>query len=452
MPLFREENFLVIHAGSKETLFLFGLKDLLMPPLYRIPTVVYLDKSSNEYHSANPLGEYEEIHPVQASRIVDVNAFNALLKFIMQSIIAKHPIVTTNHIPMLLIVPLVSYSRIAIENITKFVIETLELTAFNVLDLSIAASYGLGVTLSSVVVNIGHESTQVTPVIGGSVIKHGAKRIPFGGKTIEDELSRMLPRFTPEQIVALKESQIFEVLNDHQDSFYSMADLNDSNDSVDIAKIVTDDSALLDPTAKDEGEQKPNNELQNNSFSFKGETLTVGKERFQGTNKLVAAIAEAVFSSLESVPDTDKKQECYDNIIIVGGTSRIAGLKHAIVIKLIAEHLNKPLPHKEAKNELNGINSAIAAYQLTDDIGDSNADANAMQVPSSIKLAKIPDYFPEWKKPKEFGGAWADVYVLGGEIYLKQIFGANSNHGGDSFIDTDIYEERGPQAIWDVCL
>ena len=75
-----------------------------------------------------------------------------------------------------------------------------------------------------------------------------------------------------------------------------------------------------------------------------------------------------------------------------------------------------------------------------------------LQVPSLIKMAIVPDYFPDCKVPKEVRGAWADLYMLGAEIYAKQIYPTNSNHGGDSFLDTEIYEERGPQAIWDVCL
>lgn len=456
MPLFREDNFLVVHAGSQHTLFLFGLLDSLTTPQYKVPSVVYLDKAANEYRSTNTTGDLQAVWPVQGSRIVDVKAFQALLKFVLQTIIHKHPIITINQIPLLLIVPSISYSRNAIEQVTKFVFETMEFTAFNVLDLSVAVTYGLGATSSSLVINIGHESTQIMPVIGGTTIKFGAKRLPVGGRTIDEDLHKLLPQLSAQQVEALKCSDIYEVLNDHQDSFYSMADLseskNASDDEFDVAKMVTED----DGDKKTEDEQKSNNELQKNFF-VDPETdakVYIGKERFQGTARLVAAVAEGIFESLQHVPDLEKRQECFDNLAFVGSTCNINGLKQAIVLKLCEDYLTgPPVTRKKGKNDTTSINSAIAAYQLTDEAVESNGDhVGSLQVPYSIKMVKHPDYFPEWKKPKEKGGAWSDVFFLGGEIYAKQIYGANSNHGGDSFIDTDIYEERGPQAIWDVCL
>lgn len=460
MPLFREDNFLIVHAGSQHTLLLFGLLDLLTPPQFKVPTVVYLDKTANEYHAANTTGEYTEVWPIRAGRVVDVPAFEAFLKFVLQTIIHRHPIITINQIPLLLVAPLLSYSRSAIERVTKFVFETLEFTAFNVLDLSVATTYGLGATSSCLVVNVGHESSQIVPVVGGTAIKYAGKRLAVGGATIDEELRKLLPNLTSEQLFALKSSPIYEVLNDHQDSFYSMADLselkNASDDEFDVAKIVTEENGEKKLDKTDEDEQKPNSELQNNFF-LDPQTNTkvyVGKERFQGTARLVAALAEGIWESLQLVPQLDKRQECFDNIVFVGSTSNITGLKQAVVIKLCEDYLTKPqATKKKGKNDLNGVNSTLAAFQLTDDAVETTGElAGTMQVPYSIKLVKHPDYFPEWKKPKERGGAWSEAFVLGAEIYAKQIFGANSNHGGDSFIDTDIYEERGPQAIWDVCL
>lgn len=457
MPLFRDENILVVHAGSEHTLFLFGLLDSLTTPHYKIPTVVYLDASTNQYRASNPEGKYTEIRPIRGSRIVDVNAFQALLKFVFQTIIATHPILTINQVPLLLIIPSLSYSRAAVELISKFVFEVLEFTAFNVFDLSIAASIGLGATGSSLVINIGHESTQIMPVIASTCVKYAGVRLDVGGKSVDEDLAALLPQLSQDQIVALKTSSIYEVLSDHATSFYSRADLAESkttsDDEFDVAKIVTEENGqkkLLEEEEKVAA--KPNSELERNFFvDASGAKIFIGKERFQGTSRLVTALSEGIHEALLQVPDVEKRQECYDNLIFVGGTSNIVGLKQAVVIKLCVDYLTKPPPSKKKSKNDQSVNSAIAAYQQADDSGDTGAESSgAVQVPSSIKLVKHPEYFPEWKKPKEKGGSWADVYVLGGQIYAKQIFGANSNHGGDSFLDTDIYEEKGPQAIWDV--
>lgn len=445
----------MVHAGSQNTLFLFGLRDSLTPPQYKIPTAVFLDTQTNEYHLNNGNGSYHEIRPIKGSRIVDVPAFQALLKFIMQTIIEKHPIVTINLVPLLLVVPSLSYSRAAIEAVTKYVFELLELTAFNIVDLSTAASFGLGCTTSSVVVNVGHESTQIMPVINGSALKFAGKKLDVGGKTIDDDLKVLLPHLNAVQIEALKRSNIFEVLNDHQDSYYSMADLNEpqsSEEELDVAKMIT---ATDNNEVKNEENEKANNELQTNLFvdPVSGNSISVGKERFQGTLKLIAILTEEIYNCIERVPDLEKRQECYDNIIFAGHTVDISGFKQAIIIKLNEDYLAKPqVTKKKNRNEL-GINSAIAAYQLTEETQEGPSEHNKLlQVPSLIKMAKVPDYFPEWKVPKEIGGSWADVYILGAQIYAKQIYATNTNHGGDSFLDTEIYEESGPQAIWDVCI
>lgn len=465
MPLFREENFLVVHTGSQYTLFSFGLRDSLAPPQYRIPTVVYLDESNNEYRASNT-GGLVEIRPIKGGRIKDILAFQALLKFILQTVVSNHPILTINQIPLLLILPSLSFSRDSIEKITQYVFESLELTAFNILDLSIASTFALLATSSSVVVNVGHETSQVMPVIGGSCVKFAGRRVEIGGKTIDDELKRLLPSFSDAAITALKTSPIFEVLNDQQQgSFYSLDDLkddtkNDAQDgNIDVAKIVTEEN---DPIKTENPEQeedpKPNNELEKNWFKDPASEgrIYVGKERFQGTDKFVAELAQAIYSSLLAVPDVDKRQECYDNIIFTGSTFQIQGLKQAVIFKLCELYLTTPPSEKGGKNKdgsENVVHSAIAAYQQGDDGNDTSAKTAAFsQVPHLIRLVKHPEYFPEWKKPKAKGGSWLDVYFLGGEIYCKQIFGTNSNHGGDSFIDTDIYDERGPQAIWDVVL
>lgn len=465
MPLFREENFLIVHTGSKHTIFSFGLLDSLSPPQYRIPTAVYLDKSTNVYHASNT-GGLEEIWPVRAARIVDIKAYQALLKFILQTIIAKYPILTINQVPLLLIVPSLSYSRLAIEQITRYVFETLEFTAFNVLDLSIASTFGLANMSSAVVVNVGHESSQVMPVIGGASIKHAGKRLEIGGKSINDELLKLLPHLSQAQITALKLSKIYEVLSDHSGSFYSLADLQENKNELaeefDVAKLVTEENqngvGVSDEKAEEEeteGEKKPNSELEKNWFKdpISGNKIYVGKERFQGTDKLVDALATAIYESLRAVPDLDKRQECFDNIILTGSTFHIEGLKQAVIIKICERYLVRPPSSKKGnKGAASSVNSAIAAYQQTDEAAEETKSAGPLQNPSLVRLAKYPEYFPEWKRPKQYGGSWLDVYFLGGEIYSKQVFGTNSNHGGDSFIDTDIYEERGPQAIWDVVL
>lgn len=463
MPLYRDDSFLVVHPGSQNTIFSFGLLDSLSPPQYKIPSVVYKDTSTNEYRSKREENESTliEIHPIKGSRIVDLDAFNHLLKIILQSVISNNPIITINQIPLLLVTPSLKWSRFDVEHVTKYVFESLEFTAFNILDLSIASTFAIGASTNSLVVNVGHESTQVVPVLGYQLVKFASKYLEnVGGITIDGELKRLLPHLNEGQINALKTSNIYEVLNDTEGSFYSFDALNTEKNDEDfdvasyVAKEEGGESQMDIDEKKEEEESKPNSELEKNYFldPVSNEKIYIGKERFQGTYKLVSQIVTAIHKTLTAIPDLEKRQDCYENLIFVGSTFNIPGLKRAIITKLIENHLIKPPSDASKTSDEDKVNSAIAAYQQSDDPYAANDNVALNQVPTTIKAVKYPDYFPEWKKPKETNGSWNDVYFLGGQIYSKQIFGANSNHGGDSFLDADIYEDRGPQAIWDVAL
>jgi len=460
MPLYKEENYLIVHPGSEHTLFSFGLQDSLAPPQFKIPSKVYQDENTKDYKATAAEG-LKEISPIADGKIVDLDGFNYLLKIILQSVISNNPILTINQIPLLLIVPSLSWSRIQIEYITKFVIESLELTAFNILDLSLASTFGIGSTANSLVVNIGHNNVQIVPIIGYQIVKFASKFLMgIGGSSIDAHIKKVLPNLTDQQIVDFKSSGIYEVMNDEQtQAFYNNAELkthpskpDEEEDDFDVAKLVTE----TENAETGEKQQEPvaaNNELEKNYFvdSKTQEKIWIGKERFEGTTELIQIIVDAIFASLSLIPDIEKRQECFDNLILVGSTFKIPGLKQQLVLKLAEKYLVTE-PQQPGETKQNGINSAIAAYQQAEELNESET-STLPQVPHSIKLAKYPEYFPEWKKPKDLTkSSWNDVYFLGAQIYAKQIFSSSSNHGKDLFVDSDVYEERGPQSIWDACV
>lgn len=447
MPLYREENFLVIHVGSEHSIFSFGLQDPLSPPEYKIPSVVYYNAETKQYSPTSG----QPVRPLQNSKIVNMEAFQYLLKVILQSVVAQNPIITILQIPLLLIAPSNVWSRSQIEHITKYVMESLEFNAFNIIDLSVACNFGIGNGSNLFVVNLGKSSTQFTTVINYQNLKFASKVVNYGSELINEELAGILPGMLSEQIEALKISPIYEVVVNDVNSFYSIADLNrvlegkNDEDQFDVAKLVIDNEQTSDTS-------KPNNELEKNSFVYNDQVLTVGKERFQGTTELLERLSADIYATLQKIPDIKKRQECFDNLIFVGSTFKIPGFKHALMTRLSYDFLVRS-PQQQAERTANGVNLAIAAYQQSDEVNDNHeGEFNLSQVPNSIKLAKFPDYFPEWKKPKSSGGSWDDVYFLGGQIYAKQIFGGNSNANGELFVDVDNYEEIGPQIIWTTSL
>ncbi|CAI5758491.1 unnamed protein product [Candida verbasci] len=434
MPLYKEENFLIINPGSRYTVFSFGLQDSLSPPQYKIPSIVYQDKSTKEFKSSGETDE--EIYPIKDSKLVNIDAFNFLIKLILQSIIKNHPILTINQIPLLILFPSLTWSNQSIEYLTKYIFENLEFTAFNILDLSLASTFAIGQSTTSLVVNIGYNTTQIVPIVNYQTIKFASKILNIGGNSLNQEIKNNSPNLTDEQVENLKISGIYEVLNETDFNAYNNIETNDLDDEemLDVSKIIDENK---DETKKDE---KPNKELEKNYFidSKTNEKVYVGKERFLGCESLINEISKAVYKSLAQIPDIDKRQDCYDNLIFIGSTFKIPGFKEALLIKLNEDYLVQEPPTDDHKLNSNGINSTIMKYQKNDDINENQIN-DISQVPNSIKMVKYPDYFPEWKLPKEQGGSWEDLFFLGGEIFAKQIFsGTTHHHGKEVFVSSDM--------------
>ncbi|KAI5966050.1 ARP9 [Candida margitis] len=459
MPLYKEDNFLIIQPGSEYTLFTFGLKDSLSPPQFKIPTTVYKEQGTNQYLSTAS-ETTTQINPIKQGKIVDLDAFNALIQIVLSSVIQQHPILTINQIPLLIIVPSLTWSKRQLEYITKFVFENLEITAFNILDLSLGATFGFANTVNSLVVNIAEDYIQVVPVIGYQSVKFAGEYIPGkGGVILDEDLRVKFPNFTSQQIEDLKFSGIFEFLLEGEESIGDIdpdADVEVEDPSeFDVAKVLTDENGKQKEQV-DEQQVKSNKELDKNYFidSSTQEKIWVGKERFTTESNLISIVGAAIYKTLLRINDLDKRQDCYDNIILVGSAVQVPGLKQKIYSHLVHEYLVKePVATNGAANSQHNINAAIAKYQQNEDAQEGESQSALSQVPYRIRFAKVPDYFPEWKLPKEKGGSWHDFFFLGGEIYAKQIFsGSSHHHNKELFVCSEMYEERGPQSIWDVSI
>ena len=68
------------------------------------------------------------------------------------------------------------------------------------------------------------------------------------------------------------------------------------------------------------------------------------------------------------------------------------------------------------------------------------------QTPTSIKLLKMPDYFPEWK---DFG--MEEAGFLGAQVAAKVVFVVDQGIS-KGFMSRTEYNELGPQGIHESCL
>ncbi|CDK24779.1 unnamed protein product [Kuraishia capsulata CBS 1993] len=444
MAPYKDDHYLIVQPGSQNTLVLFGLEESLTPPTFSIPTKVYRDANKPDYFHTSSEDESLAVYPIVKGEIVDIAAFNFFLRVIVKGILKSHPTLLLNQIALVLLASN-KWSRIAIETITQYVFETLLLTAFQVVPLALGGFYAYGGNINnSVVVDVGYEKSEITPIIDYQIVKSASVYVSIGGSSINEKLGKLLPKLSAETIEALKKSQIFEVLNeeDAKNSFFGtdgLADANPEDEGVlDIAAIVTSEKSTREILAEKEREKKKggakaeapksNSELEKNIFiDADGTEVEIGKERFQGSTELIESLVDGIYTALSKIQDSAKRQDCYDNIILTGATSKIAGFREELLFKLLVTYrLNSVAPvagqSQAFRNEYSTTSTALS------------------QVPQHAKFVKFPEYFSEWKRNHE------DAAFLGGQIIAKQIFGHGNS--GDFFFAKDDYLEKGPLGIW----
>lgn len=363
------------------------------------------------------------------------------------------------------------WSRLQVEGITQYVFETLRIPAFATLSTALAASFAYAVQ-DAVVIDIGKDKTEITPIAEYTPVTLSQRTIKCGSSSINKALEKILPNLTPSQVEYLKKSDIFEVLSEDaaKQSWFGinnpsgMPDSNPENDGiVDVAAIVTSgrtreilaqrekekEKEKLGQGGENSENEKANEDREFNTFIDANNTVVqVGKERFQGTQELVEKITIAVGEVLKHLDEANRRQECWDNVIIVGRGSSIKGLKEAVLYSLQSRYvISRPTMGSELPSMFNtsGYNtptgSGTPSYMQAQQPHLRGGQGHG-QVPVQIKISKTLDYFPEWKN---YG--WEEASFLGAQIAAKQMFGGSVE---GTYVSRTDYNEMGPAAIWDI--
>lgn len=408
--------------------------------------------------------------------------FSSRRKLVYKAVMSSIPVTNPPQLTSVVLLTTHGWSRLQLESITQYVFETLNVPAFSVLSTSLCASFAYAVQ-SAVIIDIGHEKTEITPIVEFEPVSLSAKIIPYGSQTINKALKKMLPDLTDTQIEALKRSDIYQVLSEeaaktswfgvNESTFPKPTDTDSIEEEgvLDVAAIVTSgrtreilkkrekEKERADAKGKDQNEEEKGNEDREfNSFytpdlpiDSPKQPISVGRERFHGTEELVEKIVIATGEILKHMAQTTKRQDCWDNVIIIGNGSAVKGLKEAIYFDLQERFLiTRPTTGSEIPSMYpSGYNTPSGGLPGTPlshansvtPMPTSQAQGHG-QVPTQIRAAKMPEYFPEWKN---YG--WQEASFLGAEIAAKQIF---SGVMEGTFVSRSDYNAIGPSAIWDL--
>lgn len=396
----------------------------------------------------------QEVHPIENGSIVDLEAFLFFLRLIYVSIISKRSDLKgpdsfeaeLSNIPVF-IVTHHSWSQFQLESIIQFLFEVLHINGAMLLSTALSSTYAMGSLQNCCLIDIGTTHTDIVPVVDYAPIAPLTSTIPYGGNTINENLAKILPDLSANTIESLKKSPIFEVLSDDakKSSAFTFHENPDEEDgALDVAAIVTsgrDTREILEEREKQKKEKNITNaQMEKNTFvDDEGNTVTVGKQRFQGCDELINKISDRVGKVLNQIDDVIKLKSVWENLIIVGGTSSIQGFKNVLLGKLIKDHLVTEPEEERSKREKEAMESLTAKPK--NKFG-SISNVEYVQAATVIKTARYPEYFPEWKK---YG--YAKIPFLGAQVISKQIFA----HSKDTFyLSREVYDLTGPSSLWDV--
>ncbi|KAH7400667.1 actin-domain-containing protein [Phaeosphaeria sp. MPI-PUGE-AT-0046c] len=254
-------------------------------------------------------------------------------------------------------------------------------------------------------------------------------------------------------------------------------------------------SALNEVTGKqaqengENGEARPATEANGTGDEVPGSgsirrEIEVGTERFQADNDgTIEKIAAAIYRTISSVDEVQKRSDLWENLIICGNGSRLRGFKDTLLQTLHAKYLispssatmftseipsnistptgtgaNTPQPQlgPHGGSQVNPLLFAATAGQnqhLTPHgvnplmPGMShNAHSAHGQTPTNIKTVKPPEYFPEWKDV-----GFDESSFLGAQVAAKVIFVVDQGQSKGYMTRPD-YNDQGPQGIHDYSL
>ncbi|TPX66978.1 hypothetical protein SpCBS45565_g04079 [Spizellomyces sp. 'palustris'] len=331
--------------------------------------------------------EWKVVKPIRNGLVEDWDALSGLWQHILLRELPTAMKRSRNDWSVMLTVPM-SWSKEDHKRATKIMFEDMNILAFSIIEQPLAALYGGNVT-TGLVIDIGHETTDVTPIIDNIIIRHAYKTIPLGGRDIEHRMAQLL-----------------------REDATSMAELGDIGLNEDIVRIIKESGAC---EVKPGSGWSADGEEQRVTLEVKGKQISIGSARYRSTDILFDPIAagkhtlsiqEACYLAVTEACEPERRTSLWDNLMLTGGCSLLKGMKQRLEVE---------------------IGSLIAASETS----------NEFQA-KDIKWVNMPDYFTAYKDRLQ------DASYVGASVVAKIIF-LGSSFG---YLTKADYNEIGPAAIY----
>jgi actin-related protein len=196
-----------------------------------------------------------------------------------------------NDCPVTLILPN-SWSQYDLETATRILFEECNIPALYVLEEPIGALYGTG-NMTGLIVDLGHETIDITAIYDNSPIQPTKKTLELGGKDINTYLTKLWP-------------------NKHSASV--------------LTKIKKEACVVAPrPDALETGPVSINLESQTVSLGVSRSKCCEVLFNPQLVGKTCMSLPEAIYACVMASVEPSKRNSLWENIILAGGTSKLNG-------------------------------------------------------------------------------------------------------------------------------
>ncbi|KAF8941498.1 actin family [Dissophora ornata] len=321
-------------------------------------TTYYCGSALTEAIQQYPESELTVSTPIQEGIIKDWAAMEALWRHVLFKELGVKR--SRNASPVLMVVP-TDWTKEEHERITQIFFENFNVPGLYLAEEPLMTIYGCG-TVSGLVIDIGHSSTEITPIIETQIQRHAIVTIPVAGADFDAHFLRLLQA----------DAQLVREYGEPLD--------------LEFARFLKE-SSVCQVLGRDEKENKNRAQTE-----YNGKKFSVGPARFKAfdplfnpdlVGKRVLNIVEAIHAAQLGCKG-EKRQPLWEAMVVTGGSCQVKGLQARL--------------------------QAEIEYSLT--VSENFGEYQSREV----KFLKIPDYFPALKDSIVHAG------FLGSEIVAKLIF------------------------------
>ncbi|TPX33497.1 hypothetical protein SmJEL517_g03648 [Synchytrium microbalum] len=273
------------------------------------------DLLDDELQRVNTLGPTQQLHiksAIENGLVSDWGDLEALLA----NMLARHFLIRrrNNTYPIMFVVP-TRWSKLEWERLAQMAFERLNVPGLYVTDQALMTTYGCNVQ-TALVINIGHDVTEVTPVVDNIVLRYASRTLSIGSYDIDSYMAQLLQSDT--NMVAQLSSKLG----------------GEQVDWIQLARTIKE-SNICEVRSMPAEYSKKDLSVAPVEFEYKDVKINVGFARTHAADvlfdpKLVGknemSLPEAIVSAVAAAVEVERRKSLWESLILTGAGCLIKGM------------------------------------------------------------------------------------------------------------------------------